>query len=320
MGSGGRRGNTVAAMFHDPTYLAFAPLLGWFLHAILRLGPLEGWLERWFERLAAQREFVARQAFPGDPERGGLAALVMIVVLVGFAAWALRAMGYILGQHDGRLVADVLIWLSLFSVRKRAFAGLDVMRSLAAGQTAQGREQLRGIGGELPDDADQEAVAGRTVWRLGESIVDAGVLPLIYGALFGTPAGAAALAIAVLARRLRRTAPDDPFGKVPRQVDALLQAPAAAAGGGLVRLLSAAVGGQPDKAGWAWANSTALAPPARVARTVVGGLNLGPAAGGATEGKAVVVEDIQRSVLLLWGTTFAATAAATLLQFVSGLI
>ena len=299
-------------MVDFPWYMGMAPLLGWCLDAVVSSRRLDPLLPHAVRRSAARFEFVLRQAFPNNPERGGWMLVLWIGAAAGLIGWVLTSGSWVLAGHSVSFVAWTTIFFMALSVRSQATTALQMQHALDDEGSENAPGWLRLLGETRQVGESDEALAGAGVRQLSHSIVSSALLPLFWGLVLGAGGALAALAVHLVARQNSADQTNDPFWQSVHRAGVWLTVAPSWVALFFIQTTLPFAGGKRGPAVAGFLNRYREQPLDRVAAAVAYGLGLGPSAGGHEDGEDVSSADLHRATVLLWTTTALAAAAATL--------
>ena len=172
--------------------IALADLLPWLaLPAAFALDALAGdpcWLPhpvRWMGWAIERAEPLFRRYCAGEFRAGLFFALSLI-----FGCWALSALTLGLAYRVNGLLGFAVETMLLFyclSARSLAQAGMEIHRTLAAGEVDRARSQVAMIVGRDVERYQADDIARAAVETVAENLVDGVLSPLFFAAIGGAP-------------------------------------------------------------------------------------------------------------------------------------
>ena len=202
-------------------------------HPVTWIGRLIAWADRRFNR--------------GDSRRlAGLALVVILVILAGFAGWVVQN----LVPGIAGMVLAVLAGSSLLAQRSLARHVEAVAVALEREGLEAGRRAVSMIVGRDPDRLDEAGVARAAIESLAENFSDGVVAPALWMALGGLPGAAIYKAINTADSMIGHLTPrHGAFGEAAARLDDLVNLPASRLSA-LLLIAGAALfpGGDPGRA------------------------------------------------------------------------
>lgn len=301
-------------LLEQPWYIGLAPLLGWLLDAVVRTGPLDGSIDRTLGRLVGRLEFAMRTGMGEQLKHAGAILSAWVGGSAAVGAWALVAVGIVLGGPVGRFVATAALFFAILDTRSRASDALGVERMLLAGRDVEAEAELRRMG-NAPSDPSPGALAGAGVLAVSDGLLLRVFVPLVWGLVFGPIGGAAAFGlVAVILRRRVSSEEDQSIWHWPDRLENWLSWPAAWVANICLQVVAPVAGVRRGDVFSAFIHRPALRPGDRLRAAFVGGFHLGEEVGGPRDGVAAVPSDIQRAVVLMWTSSFLLLALGTALR------
>ena len=296
-----------------PTWMGLAPLLGFLLDALFGDVRKRHRFAEEVTRAGRRLELISRTAAGARPRLGGALWLVWVVGSVMVLAWGFETLAWSFFEMEGRFAAQAFIVVAILRLRRMTTDASLVQADLEAEAPRRALERLATMGTAASSSADQD-IAGATIARLSRALLEGALLPLVF-AMFGPPLAAGAVAARELGSYIfEEKDPEDPFYGPALRADAVVGTVAGWVGALILQFTFPIVGGQKDTAFAGWLNQADRPPEQRLSAVIARGLGLGPEARGPEGGDPPRPSDIQRAVILLWGTslTLAALAAMTL--------
>lgn len=295
-------------MLDSPWFLGLAPLLGWCLDAVIRtrvFGP--PLVPTWASRATQKLEFVMRTGLGDRPRHAGDVLVLWIMVLVWLAGVALSKGALIFGGSIAQFVVWTGMYFLLISVRRRAGAGAEILRSLAQGRTDLARGWLEHID-SAPADDEVTTLSREAIGRLAAGILESGLMPVFWGVALGPAAGGAAVCVHEVARYARRSAePGEELWFGALRMERWLSWPISWLAAIVLYLVVRLGGGDRGATLAGYFNFRHERPAERLGHALVHGLGLERYRTPEGIVDPVVPEDIQRGLVLLWATTFLGT-------------
>lgn len=301
-------------LLDQPWYIGFAPLLGWLLDAVVRAGPFDGAVDRGVARLVARLEFAMRTGMGEQPREAGAILSAWVGGSAAIGAWALVAAGIVLGGPVGRFVASTAVFFAILDSRSRASDALGVEQLLVAGRDRDASERLRSLG-NVPAEETPASIAGAGVLAVSDGLLLRVFVPLVWGLAFGPIGGA--LAYGVVAVTLRRRVSEEEDQRLwhwPDRLVDVLAWPAAWVANLCVQAVAPIAGVRRADVFTAFIHRPSLRPFERLRAAFVGGFRLGEDVGGPRDGAIPTPADLQRSVVLMWTSSFVLLAVGTALR------
>lgn len=289
--------------------MGLAPLLGWCLDAVISTRRWQPLLPRVVNRACDRLQFVMRTGLPEHPVRGG----DLIVLWIGLGAfavgWIATQTAWIFGHsHAARFIVWTAGFFLVMGVRRRAGAGMGVLRSLLGNRPDLAREWVAHLDGK-PEDDSPEGLTRATVQQLAASTIEVGLLIAFWGTIFGMGVGGAAACVHLVARYGHRSeTPDDPLWAGAQRTERWLTLPVSWLAMFAMYFVIPLAGGKRAQAMAGYFNGRGQAPIRRVGIAVAEGLGLTRVQTPDGIVEPIVPEDIQRAVIVLWTTTFVGTA------------
>lgn len=291
-------------MIDSPWYMGLAPLLGWCLDAVIRTGRLGPLVPLWAAKVTARLEFVMRTGMQDRLMRGGEVLVIWIAGMAFIAGWAVSKGAWILGGPILQFVAWTAIFFLLLSVRRRGKAGVEIRDSLLAGRTDLARGWLEHIDAR-PEDDEVTTLSRTAVARMAEGILESALLAIFWGVVLGPAAAVAAVCVHEIARYGRGSDnPEDLLWFGARRMERWLSWPISWLASVFVYLTIPLAGGSRARALSGYFNHWKLDPAPRLGAALVQGLGIERYQTPEGIVDPVKPEDIQRSVVVLWGATF----------------
>lgn len=206
-------------------------------HPVTWIGHVIAFADRRFNR--DEWPFALRRA-------AGIAALLVIVVIVGGAAWLIQcALG-----HGPGLIVTAIFASTLVAQRSLTVHVEAVADALEEGGLEAGRRAVAQVVGRDPASLDAAGVARAAIESLAENFSDGVVAPAFWLAVAGLPGGAAYKAVNTADSMIGHKTPrHKAFGWAAARFDDLISLPASRITALLV-ILAAVLSGEAPGAGW----------------------------------------------------------------------
>lgn len=298
-------------MVDFPWYMGMAPLLGWCLDAVVASRRFDPLLPRAVRHSAARMEFVLRQAFPSNPERGGWMLVLWTAATAWFLGWVLTSGSWVIAGHGVSFAAWTALFFVTFSVRGQATAGVHLQGAITAEDPESAAHWLSLLGDEAVPSEDPDALAGAGVRQLAHSVVHAALIPLFWGLFLGAGGALGALCVHHIAQQIRPGQRDDPFWQPAATAGRWVSTAPSWVALFFIQFALPFAGGHRGAAMAGFLNRYREQPMDRVAAAVAYGLGLGRSARGPEDGAPVGPSDLHRATILLWTSTALAAASTT---------
>ena len=183
------------------------------LHPVALLGSLIAWLEG---LLLVNGDVAWQKRLKG-------AVLVTVVLATAYGlSWSLIRQLAVWVHPTALLLLEVILLSFTISPRSLAQAGLQIRRSLLAGDVADAQRQVGMIVGRDTHNLDEREITRATVETMAENIVDGIISPLFYAWLGGVPLAVLYRAVNTMDSMIAyRNAKYGDFGMVAARVDDL---------------------------------------------------------------------------------------------------
>ncbi len=181
------------------------------LHPVALLGSLIAWLEGLL--------LVTGDAAWQKRLKGAVLVTVVLATAYGFSWLLIRQLAVWFNPTAVLLLEAVLLSFTI-SPRSLAQAGLQIRRSLLAGDIADAQRQVGMIVGRDTHNLDEREITRATVETMAENIVDGIISPLFYAWLGGVPLAVLYRAVNTMDSMIAyRNAKYGDFGMVAARVD-----------------------------------------------------------------------------------------------------
>ena len=181
------------------------------LHPVALLGSLIAWLEGLL--------LVTGDAAWQKRLKGAVLVTVVLATAYGFSWLLIRQLAVWFNPTAVLLLEAILLSFTI-SPRSLAQAGLQIRRSLLAGDVADAQRQVGMIVGRDTHNLDEREITRATVETMAENIVDGIISPLFYAWLGGVPLAVLYRAVNTMDSMIAyRNAKYGDFGMVAARVD-----------------------------------------------------------------------------------------------------